>query len=281
MKLSPRYDGPPLISIDGPPDDQREAVVRQRTRFAALIAQLSPDDWRVASRCEGWTVQDVVAHLVGVNHFWAASVTAGLSGTPTRILDGFDPAATPPLMVEPMRTLEPAQVLDQFVASNDAFLATIAELDFAEWAVLAESPPGHVPIRLLASHALWDSWVHERDVALPLGSPPAIEADEVCAALRYAAALSPALAVNVGSGTAGTFAVETRDPDLRFTLEVGDSVAVHDSSDTGTAPCLRGDAVELLEALSLRAPLPASAPPEWRALLTGLATAFDSELDGA
>ena len=71
----------------------------------------------------------------------------------------------------------------------------------------------------------------------------------------------------------GSFAVESSDPDSSFVVEVGDSVAVRDRTDP-SAPCLRGDAVELVEALSIRAPLPDSAPVEWKQLLGGLETAF-------
>ena len=51
---------------------------------------------------------------------------------------------------------------------------------------------------MVAHHALWDCWVHERDIVLPLGLPTAIEPDEVRACLRYAAALSPAFAISSG-----------------------------------------------------------------------------------
>ena len=176
-----------------------------------------------------------------------------------------------------MRALTPTEVLDQFVSSNNAFLGTIAELDDAAWSTLAETPPGHLPIRLLAQHALWDSWIHERDIALPLGLTSALELDEVLSCLQYAAALSPALAFSAGTALVGTFSVEANNPELRFDLEVGDTVAVGEGLAAGDAPCLRGDAVELVEALSLRAPLPLSAPDEWRQLFRGLATTFDSE----
>ncbi len=56
---------------------------------------------------------------------------AGRAGTPTRLLANFDPSATPPLMVAPMRALGHGQVFEQFVASNTAFLDTIAALDEA------------------------------------------------------------------------------------------------------------------------------------------------------
>jgi uncharacterized protein (TIGR03083 family) len=274
MKLTPRYEGSPIITIEGPADDQLAPVTRQRKRFAEMLAGLSDDEWAAPTRCEGWTVQDVVSHLITVNGFWQMSTTAGLAGAPTRVLENFDPAATPPLLVEPMRSLTPAEALEQFVASNDGYLGVLAELDQAGWSALAEAPPGHLPIRLLAAHALWDCWIHERDIALPLGLTPPEETDEVLSSLRYAAALSPAFAVTTDSGLSGAYGVETTDPASAFVVEVGDVVTVRNDNAPHAAPCLRGDAVELVEALSIREPLPDSTPVEWHQLLGGLATAF-------
>ena len=78
-------------------------------------------------------------------------------------------------------------------SSNDGFLGLLAELDDEGWSMPAESPPGHVSIRLLAFHAIWDSWIHERDIALPLGQQPPEVPDELRSCLQYAAAVSPAL----------------------------------------------------------------------------------------
>jgi uncharacterized protein (TIGR03083 family) len=242
--------------------------------MAKMLTDLSDAEWKTASRCDGWTAQDVVAHLVSVNGFWQMSTTAGLSGAPTQILANFDPAASPPLIIAPMREKSPQEVLDQFVASNDAYIDTLNALDDAGWTTLGEAPPGFLPIRLLAAHALWDSWVHERDIALPLGFTPPEEDDEVLSSLRYAAALSPAFAITTGTSIDGVFVVETSGPESAFAVEVTDSAAVRDNFDAAGAPCLRGDAVELLEALSIRAPLPPSAPPEWRQVLGGLEQAF-------
>ena len=66
MKLSPRYESPPIIAIDGPFDDQRVPVMRQRRRLEATLTGLDADAWSAPSRCDGWSVQDVVAHLVSV-----------------------------------------------------------------------------------------------------------------------------------------------------------------------------------------------------------------------
>jgi len=279
VRLSPRYDGTTILAIDGEPGDQGVALTRQRRRMESLLADLGDDQWQAPSRCDGWTVQDVVAHLVGVNAFWEASVVAGLAGTPTQVLAAFDPAAHPPLMVAPMRTLTPQEVLDQFVASNDGFLGAVAGLDDAGWSTPAETPAGHVPIRLLAFHGLWDAWIHERDIALPLGLTPPEEPDEISSALRYAAAIGPALTISGTDPFSGGLAVLATEPEIHFTLEVGEWVAVHDGVAPADVPCLRGPAVELTEALTLRVPLPATAPNAWRHHLGSLATMFDTELE--
>ncbi|HXQ61933.1 MAG TPA: maleylpyruvate isomerase family mycothiol-dependent enzyme [Acidimicrobiales bacterium] len=280
MLASPRYEGPAIISMTGEPDDQLAPLVRQRRRFQATLVDLDSDGWSSTSRCDGWSVQDVVAHLVGVNTFWKASVEAGLAGEATRVLVGFDPAVTPALMVDSMRELGSADVLERFVATNDALLAVFGALDDRGWTAVAETPVGHVPVRVLAHHALWDCWVHERDVALPLGLTPPVEPDEVRSCLRYVSALAAAFGVSTGRTLAGVFTVEANDPSDSFVMDVGHCVAVRDRGDgvPRDAVPLGGDAVALVEALSLRAPLPVSAPAPWRELVRGLATAFDVEV---
>jgi uncharacterized protein (TIGR03083 family) len=276
MILAPRYEGPTILSVDGSPGDQLVPLTRQRRRMQAMLAELTDREWVSQSRCADWTVRDVIAHLAGVNTFWHMSIAAGLAGKPTRFLRSFDPATTPSSMVHQTTSLTHREVLDQFVATNDALLGVVAELSDDGWSASAESPAGHVSVRLLAQHALWDCWVHERDVADPLGLTSALEPDELRSCLQYAAAVSPVLGLGVGGACTGSFAVEATDPRIRFVLEVGESVAVRHVAAAADVPCLRGDAVALIEGLSLRAPMPSSTPIEWTQLLGGLATAFDA-----
>ena len=176
-----------------------------------------------------------------------------------------------------MRTLTPAEVLEQFVASNDAFLDALVPLDDDGWSTIAESPAGHVSIRLLAFHALWDSWIHERDIALPLGLEAVEEPDEIESCLQYAAAIGPVLLIGDRESLATEAGVLATEPHVGFTLEVRESVVVRAATPPAHIPCLRGPAVALVEALSVRAPLPADAPFEWRQLVKSLATVFDHD----
>ena len=277
MILAPRYEGPAILSIAGPPSDQLAPLTRQRRRMQAMLAELTDTEWEAASRCDGWAVRDVVAHLTTVNAFWHGSVVAGLAGTPTRVLGGFDPAVTPSLMVDRMSTLTSGDLFEALVSTNEGFLGVVAELDDNGWSTTAESPAGHVSIRLLAQHALWDCWVHERDVMIPLGMEPAAEADELRSCLQYSAAVSPVLGIGLQHACSRHVSpVEATEPNVRFVIDVAESVTVRDEEVPANVPCLRGNATTLIEALSLRMPMPPSTPTEWSHLLGGLQTAFDS-----
>jgi hypothetical protein len=88
------------------------------------------------------------------------------------------------------------------------------------------------------------------------------------------AALGPAIAVNVGRGGPGTVAVEAADPEVSFSVEIGDRVSVGAPRDDADIR-LRGHAVHLLEALSRREPLDQAIPEDKAWMLGGLAEVFD------
>ena len=256
MLVNPRYGGEPVLTLDGPPAAIREPAIRQRQRLSDLVPLLTDDDWAHPSRCDGWSNRDVINHLDTVNGFWVASIKAGLAGEATELLATFDPSDTPDQLVGLAAELTTAQVLDGFLASNQKLIHALEALDDDGWTATAEAPPGHVSIAVLAHHALWDSWVHERDIAVPLGRTVAEEPDEIAAGLRYATALGPALRINRGDDRTGRLGVAVADPAVEFTVEVGESVAVRAGSAADADAELGGDAVTVLEAVSRRATLP-------------------------
>ena len=275
MLLTPRYDGAPVLEIEGPVGDPSIMLVRQQRRFAEVLATFGPDQWASPTRCARWSVQDTVVHLVGANELWRTSVTAGRAGSPTRLFEFFDPVTTPPLLVDAVEGWTRFEALVHYVGAVDGMAAAVAGLDGQGWSVTGESPLGHVALRLVLLHALWDSWVHERDVLLPLGLAPVLEPDEVVACLAYAAALGPALLAAGGSVRRGTLAVDGTEPEVRIVVDVGSSVLLRlDTAAVGGA-CLAGRAVDLIEGLSFRAPLTADVAAGDRWLLSGLDTAFD------
>lgn len=273
MLISPDYDRQ-VIVMDGQPGDVAVPMLRQRRRLDAL--SLTDEQWRSPSRCDGWTAQDVVAHLVDVNGFWQVSIASGLAGEPTRFLVGFDPKATPAALVEASRSQTPAETHARLVEGHRALYDLVDGLDDAGWCAVGEAPPGHLPIRLLGHHALWDAWVHERDVLLPLGITPPEEPDEMLACLRYAAAIGPSFVLANTPDARGTLVLEVTDPDARIVVSVDGVVHVHEGNDVGDV-VLRGRAVDVLEQLSIRAPFGQPVPDDARWLLEGLSEVFETQ----
>jgi uncharacterized protein (TIGR03083 family) len=279
MRITPRYDGAAVINVDAVVRSPSTALVRQRARLAESLRGLTTREWNAPSRCDGWTIQDVVEHLAEANRFWSLSIQAGLRGEPTRLLASFDPVRVPAAMVEAARGASASATLESFQATNAQLGTLVGSLTGADWDKLAEAPAGHLAIRAVAVHALWDSWVHERDILVPLSRQQAVESDEVLLSLAWAAALGPGLRAAAGSTSTGSLGVIGHDPEIELTVEADSEVTVHLGVPEHADATIEGDAVRLVEALSLRAPTLAIAA-EHRWLLAGLDEAFDARRPG-
>jgi uncharacterized protein (TIGR03083 family) len=276
VQLDPHYGADPIIVLDGDPLAIVAPTIRQRRRLAATVAEFTDEQWAHPSRCDGWSARDVIVHLDGTNFFWTLSIAAGLRSEPTRYLATFDPVTSPARSVAQSVGLSFAEVRDRFVESTNTLVRQLEALDAESCALLAEAPPGHVPISSVLHHALWDAWVHERDILLPAGREPDREADEVGACLRWSAALGPALALSRGEARTGRLGIEATNPEVSVLVEIDGRVSVTEGS--GDADLvIRGDAVELVDALSIRRPLDHDLPVADAWMLEGLAVTFESQ----
>ena len=244
--------------------------LRHRRRLVAELAELTDDQWNATTRCTNWDARGVVSHLVTVDAFQMSSLQAALARTePTTFIRGFDPSTGTDEFVDPMLELPTDAILQSFVDGTDAFIATVEAFDDHDWDSPGEAPFGHLPARLLLAHASWDSWLHERDILVPLGLEPAIEPDELLAATWYAlvvGALQGGLLGDdapVGAGPEAPIEVTLRFADLAddpLHVEIRDDVTIARSDRAD------GDvvvALDLVEAVAGRAgpkaldPLPA------------------------
>jgi uncharacterized protein (TIGR03083 family) len=275
VQIRPRYDGEPLVEVRTPSGAAVAACARQRRRLAERLTGLDDAQWSAPSRCDGWTVKDVVSHLTSTNGFWAFSIAGGLAGSPTRLLEGFDPKATPAALAEADADTAVDEVRERFTASTEALCTAVEDLTPDQLALVGEAPPGHIALHGVVLHALWDSWVHERDIFLPLGLPVDEEPDEVAESLRYALALAPALALTATPDRRGRLGIDAADLPLACWIDAGPGVVVHEGPAPDGVPVLCGGGVELLEALSVRRPLHHDLPDDHRWLVEGLAVVFE------
>lgn len=123
--------------------------------YLALLARLTADDDRRLTRCAGWTVHDVVAHVVGL----ASDAFTGRIGR-----------FTPDQHAEMRRDVTVDDLVDeleQVLQVARPFLGAVTE---DQW-----SGPSGAPSLTLGDGilTLWfDAWVHRDDVSAALGARP-------------------------------------------------------------------------------------------------------------
>lgn len=102
----------------------------------------------------------------------------------------FDPNVTPHEFVLAGRSLSDGEARDRFVRSSLSMADDVEASGADRWNALGVSPLGLVPWWWSVMHIFWDSWLHERDIFLPLGSgAPEVE-DELRAVVTYAVLLA-------------------------------------------------------------------------------------------
>lgn len=149
-----------------------------------LVGGLTDEQWAVASLCPAWTVRGVVGHLGGVEHMLLGQEP----GSMTESIP-FDKVG------EWLATVDPLDN-DEFLARYRATVAArSAELDTFDDEQLGRpslTPVGPGTYGRFMAIRVFDYWVHEQDMRVPLGQPghesgPAAEMaiDEINRSLPY------------------------------------------------------------------------------------------------
>ena len=123
--------------------------------FAAMVDGLDDTAWHTSTRCTGWEVRDVAAHVVGL----AADSLSGAVGS-----------RTPDEHAAALRAHPPADLAAQLRASTEIFRSFFAGIDDTTW-----DGPSPVPDMTLAHGVLglwFDTHVHADDARAALGLPP-------------------------------------------------------------------------------------------------------------
>jgi uncharacterized protein (TIGR03083 family) len=222
------------------------AYVRHRRRFAAAVTTLDEAALQTPSRCSEWTVADVLRHGCDVDR-WLRTIWAG-----DMPFSAFDPRVTPHESVVEGRSVPDVEVRDRYVASAESMAAEVDGSGPERWGLPSLSFAGAVPWWLGLLHGLFDSWVHERDLLLPLGRDLPVASDELDAVLAYSLAIVSHVARHLGRNEP----VDAVVCGYRVTAdEVGVTVARSSGSPPPGVPVLTGDPPSVVDALCGRCPL--------------------------
>ena len=233
--------------------DVLDVYEAHRNRLIEQLAELSPSGWKAPSRCANWTVQDVVRHLCAIN-------TLGLDDTRQSPFENFDPRITPNDWMRETDGEDPGQTLDRFRTTSPDFFARNRSVADTGVDHLVAVPFGHEPWQVMVLHGFWDSWVHERDIALPLGLEHRTDAAGIRYASTYALFISAAVASLFGKPVVGMLALSGLGAGT-CELRCDDGIVTVRAAGGGTGGV---DAMMLADALAGRvAHLPDVPPALW------------------
>jgi uncharacterized protein (TIGR03083 family) len=154
----------------------RDGIAAEHTAFAALLRELDDDEWKRPSRCEGWTVADVAAHVAGS----MAEIVAGeLEG------QGTEPVTARQVAQRRGRTND--ELAEELEGAAKGSADLLAVFDDAAWAGPA---PGDYQGSLGdAVEALWfDAYLHADDIRAAVGRP-SVRASGLKASLSHVATM--------------------------------------------------------------------------------------------
>ncbi|MHB1091221.1 MAG: maleylpyruvate isomerase family mycothiol-dependent enzyme, partial [Ilumatobacteraceae bacterium] len=135
-----------------------------------LCAPLTESQWKTPTACPGWSVQDIISHLIGIER-----VMMGMEPTEHRS-SPHDYVKNPigesnEHEVDSRRSLAGAQVLDEW---NEIATKRSTELragDEAYFATPAMTPMGPGTVADFLNIRVLDCWVHEQDIRRALNIP--------------------------------------------------------------------------------------------------------------
>jgi uncharacterized protein (TIGR03083 family) len=233
-------------------DKIRDVLNNQRNRFLATLEDLPSSAWAAQSRCSEWSVHQVVRHVRDIAKIQVARLGGG--PWPFRDSGGFDLRSSPSNWLLESDGETPRETLGE--------LALLVEQEkdlFSSFTLPADGRPRTGPLRrrlhwsVACLHNAADAWMHERDIAQPLGLQVTSGDEELRLMAMYSllAAAAPAAL----SGDYLDTCLRLDGPPtmvLRITHQEDDVRVV-----TGGEPELRGPAHAVLDSLIGRGPQPA------------------------
>jgi uncharacterized protein (TIGR03086 family) len=171
-----------------PPD--LDTLDRARAGFGEMLAGVSPDQWARPTPCEGWTVRDLVNHVV-LGGRMTARLLHGASAEDVTALFGTDMLGDDPTTAFAGSSAE----------ERDAF-AEPGSLD----RIVHHPGAGDVPGALLLGFRIGDHLLHTWDLARAVGADEALDpgaVETVWAVLEPMAPMIPSIGV-FGTGPSGS-----------------------------------------------------------------------------
>ena len=172
--------------------DAREPVVEllaeEWQAIAALGRELDDGEWNLPSECPGWSVKDVLSHVVGTERSLLGDPQPPDPGPVEHVHNPV--GALNEAWVVSLRPLGGAELLAQFEQVTGRRLDELRSMAPERFDRPGPSPIGQVPYREFMAVRVMDCWVHEQDMRVATGRPGHAEGPVAMLALgRIASAM--------------------------------------------------------------------------------------------
>jgi uncharacterized protein (TIGR03084 family) len=220
------------------------ALAAQQDELTALVVPLDAAGWARPSRCEGWTVSDVVLHLAQTNEMAIGSTQGRYDEVAAALAEGLPPATSVDegagLMVARERGRPPAEVRARWQESANTLRHELGRIEpgrRVQWVA------GELSARTLATTRLAETWIHTGDVAVALDHEVVAD-DRLWHIVRLAWRTLPYAFAQAGHEPAGPVA---------FALEAPNGDTWHFTPDDPPATTIEGTALDLCNVAGQRA----------------------------
>lgn len=138
----------------------------------SVLADLGDTQWSSPTNLPGWTVHDIVSHMIGTE-----SLLSGIAA-PAVDLDVHtlphvhnDIGAFNERWVEGLRGIPHAELLTRYRDITTRRAGVLRALTPAEWDAEAQTPVGPAPYGRFMRIRVFDCWMHELDIRDAVGAP--------------------------------------------------------------------------------------------------------------
>ncbi len=177
-----------------------DALAETWGEISTILKECRDSDLDVPTALPGWSVRDVVSHLIGFELMLTGVAAPVVDGGHAAHVKNFVGELNEPFVIA-RRDRSRTEMLNEFATVTSSSLDRLAALDDAAWDVVGWSPEGDAPYHRFMETRLLDSWIHLGDIRDALGMPDddsGVGADVVIT--RFAAALTYIVGKRVAPG---------------------------------------------------------------------------------
>ncbi len=203
----------------------------------SLLRPQPPESYDAMTPCPGWTVKDVLSHLVGFEKMLHGAPVPEFHGTwPNYVhnpIGEFNEA-----FVQANRARPGREVLDDFREQSVRSIAALRALSGVQWEKVGWSPEGERPYHRFQETRVVDSWIHLQDIRDALLAPEDDHGPgEEIVVNRFEASLPYVIGKRIGAADGTLVRVNLSGRLARSVLigvTSGRASALHDSAEAPT-----------------------------------------------